>query len=282
MMNFDVSSFALSENKWYNAIQENVDKKDDVWLETNQSRYKYKLTPRYPSFYCRTYDGEREIDVQIRMFFKRDQLVMTQRGRIGVVTDAMPDPGDTRVDWLGRRQARRITSKSLIALKSVSAALVCNATFNECRRNKMQITLCTTRLNSGRRNVYWLVIIQRTGSTFKWIRLANLEPMEDQSFEYWWATPSNTGWKLLRPAVYVYMHDLWETRILKDTFHNPRLFPAGRIEDFSKEAANELRVEFPYGRLEQKTILHAIQAMFEKRGQLKPGATEPIPISFRK
>ena len=266
-MNFQ-ADFTMPEDFWYGEIQKHVDDHETVPLRVNSARYRYTLNPKYPKFICTIYDGDRVIHVRTRIYFKPGQCIEDRSGRIGIVQEPGSNSRTTPVKWsIG--QTSSIVSSNVRALKHIAIGLVCNSSFTECKRDRMRIVLETKGL-TNRINTQWLVIIQRMGRKFKWVRLANLEPMKDEQFEYWWARPEANVWKLLRPSSYTYMHDFWETRIIRDPVHGASNFPSGSVQEFdAKDLATQK---------DQDSILKTIRIMFRKRHLLKPNLKKPIPI----
>ena len=270
-MDFGASDFKKGEDFWYKAIRENVNESKIVVLNDNSSPFIYSIEPKYPKFICRVKQDDRVVDVQTRLYFRPGQWIENRKGRIGIVQGLGSYGRSTPVKWSPNLLEDTI-SAHLRALKQISIGLICNDSFSQCKKDKMRITLETKSL-TNRMRTQWLVIIQRSDNQMKWIRLANLEPMKDTQFEYWWARPENNEWKLLRPATYTYIHDFWETRIIRDPVQGVSNFPSGLIQNNVTNESVDIA--------QQNSILKAIRNMFQKRHLLRPNAKKPIPIRMR-
>lgn len=258
----------MTEVFWYRAIRDYATVAGTFTLENESTAYTYVLESRYPKFTCKVYERGRVIDVNVRIYYKPGQWVEDKQGNIGMVQESDQLGPYSTVKW-SPSLVSNVLAKDMKALREISIGLICNASFDQCRKDKMRVTLQTKSL-TNRKSTQWLVIIQRMSNQFKWIRLANLEPMRDPEFEYWWARPQKNGWNLLRPASYTNIHDFWETRIIKDPTQGVAKFPSGGVQRFGQSDIPE--------KSQQNAIVKVIRKMFQKRHLLKPNAKRPIRI----
>ena len=159
-MDFQVFPYSLPEKDWYKAIREHLQDTDE-FVVAQQNNYVYKIQPEYPKFNCITQEGTTVLENNTRICFDMGEMVRNAHGRLGIVRmnlSKSADNGFTRVEWQGEVR-EDVWSKSIIGLKGIVVALMCNYNLAACRKDKMRITCTVTNLQ-GRAETWWMVVIQ--------------------------------------------------------------------------------------------------------------------------